>query len=180
MQRKIRSAAASVTHQRGRPGRSIDTCLRSFNPKSCSVGVSPSSPMQAAMPRPDRATITAPFGRPPVLNTARVSRVPASSKRDAGAAAVGYQYLSVVGDGAGHAGKSRQRRDVSAGVVVDHLDAVARGVCNEDAPALRIECGVIELAARSARYGDGSDCFQRHDDLTAPSVEQKTIGEREK
>jgi hypothetical protein len=52
--------------------------------------------------------------------------------------------------------------------VVDHLDAIARGVCNEDAPAVRIEGGVIEVAARSIRYGDGSDCFQRHDDLTAP------------
>jgi len=28
MARKTRSAAASVTHQRGRPGKSIDTCFR--------------------------------------------------------------------------------------------------------------------------------------------------------
>ena len=35
-----------------------------------------------------------------------------------------------------------------------------------DAPAFRIESGVIKLAARGLRYGDGSDCFQRHDDLT--------------
>jgi hypothetical protein len=39
---------------------------------------------------------------------------------------------------------------------------------------------VIEGAARSIRYGNGSDRFQRHDSLAAPSVEQKTIGEREK
>jgi hypothetical protein len=56
-------------------------------------------------------------------------------------------------------------------------------VCNEDAPALRIEGGVIKLAARGTWYGDGSGCFQRHDDLTAPralSVTLKTFGEWEK
>ena len=36
---------------------------------------------------------------------------------------------------------------------------------NRDAAA-GIEGGVIELAARGAWYGDGSDCFQGHDDLT--------------
>src|ERR1700716_3637843 len=35
--------------------------------------------MQAAIPRPSRATIAAPFGRPPVLYVARVSSVTASS-----------------------------------------------------------------------------------------------------
>jgi hypothetical protein len=69
-------------------------------------------------------------------------------QRDAGAATVGDQDLSVVSDGAGHARKSRQRRKVPAGVVVDHLYAIARGVCNEDTPALRIEGGVIKFAAR--------------------------------
>jgi hypothetical protein len=72
---------------------------------------------------------------------------------------------------------------VPAGVVVDHLDAISGGVCNEHTPALRIEGGVIKLAARSSRDGDGSDYFQRHDDLTAPralSVALKTIGEWEK
>jgi hypothetical protein len=58
---------------------------------------------------------------------------------NAGAAAVGYQDLSVVGDRAGRARKSRQRRKVAAGVVVDHLNAIARGMCNEDTPAFRIE-----------------------------------------
>src|SRR5882672_10899975 len=99
---------------------------------------------------------------------------------DAGAAAVGDEYLPVVGYGAGGARKSRQRCDVPAGVVVDHLDAIARSVRDEDAPALRIEGGVIKLAARGAWYGDGSDYFQRHDDLTvlrALSVALRPIGE---
>src|SRR5258705_2014935 len=67
-----------------------------------------------------------------------------------------------------------------AGVVVDHLDAIARRVRNEDAPALRIEGGVIKLAARGAWYGDGSGYFQWHDDLTAfhaLAVALKKIGE---
>jgi hypothetical protein len=57
---------------------------------------------------------------------------------------------------------------VLAGVVIDHLDAIACRVRDEDAPAPYIEGGVIELAARGAWYGDGSDCFQRHDHLTIP------------
>jgi hypothetical protein len=76
---------------------------------------------------------------------------------------VGDENLSIIGDRAGHAWKSRQRCDVPPGIVANHLDAVARGVRNEDAPALRIEGGVIEGAASGARYGDGSDRFQRHD-----------------
>ena len=69
---------------------------------------------------------------------------------NAGAAAVSDQNLPVVSDGACHARKSRQGRKVLAGIVVDHLDAIAGGVCNEDTPAPRIEGGVIELAARGA------------------------------
>ena len=112
--------------------------------------------------RDDHGTIRSPAG----LERGARFQCAGIEQGDAGAAAVGDEDLSVVGDGAGHAGKSRQRRKVPAGVVVDHLDAVARGVRDEDAPALRIEGGVIKLAARGAWYGDGSDCFQRHDDLT--------------
>jgi len=68
-------------------------------------------------------------------------------------------------------------------VVVDHLDAVARGVRDEDAPALGIEGGVIEGASGGAWYGDGSDRFQRHDGLTAaraPSVALTTSEKRDK
>jgi hypothetical protein len=64
--------------------------------------------------------------------------------------------------------------------MVDDFKAVACGVCNEDASAPCIEHAVIEGAPRSIWYGNDSDRFQRHDGLTAPSVEQKTIGEREK
>jgi hypothetical protein len=64
--------------------------------------------------------------------------------------------------------------------MVNDFKAVACGVCNEDAPAPCIERAVIEGAARSIRYGNGSDLFQRHDSLTASSVEHKAIGNREK
>src|SRR6516165_1297950 len=79
MQRNSRSAAPSVTHQRGRPGRSIARWLPSLRPNRCSVGVLRSSPMQAAIPTPLRLTIAAPFGRGPHWNTARVLNVAASS-----------------------------------------------------------------------------------------------------
>jgi hypothetical protein len=54
---------------------------------------------------------------------------------------------------------------VPASVVVDHLDAVARGVRDEDAPAPGVESGVIKFAAGRARYGDGCNFFQRHNVL---------------
>jgi hypothetical protein len=31
--------------------------------------------------------------------------------------------------------------------VVDHLDAIARSVCDEDPPGFRLEGGVVKLAA---------------------------------
>jgi hypothetical protein len=60
--------------------------------------------------------------------------------------------------------------------MVDDFKAVACGVCNEDASAPCIERAVIEGAARSIRYDNGSDLFQRHDGLAVPSVAQKIIG----
>ena len=165
MQRNIRSAAASVTHQRGRPGRSIDTWLaiaqsEKLQRRRFSVDADAGGNSKAGS-GDDHGTIRSPAG---LVRGARFQRA-GIEQRDAGAAAVGDQDLSVIGDRAGHARKSRQCCEMPAGVVVDHLDAVARGVRDEDAPALRIEGGVIELTARGARYGDGSDCFQRHDDL---------------
>ena len=41
-----------------------------------------------------------------------------------------------------------------AGIVVDHLDAIAGGVRHADAARLGIECAVIELAAGRVRYRD--------------------------
>jgi hypothetical protein len=69
---------------------------------------------------------------------------------------------------------------VFAVAMVDDFKAVACGVGNEDASAPCIERAVIEGAARSIRYGNDSDCLQRHDGLAVPSVEQKPIGEQEK
>ena len=63
-------------------------------------------------------------------------------------APVGDEDHAFGGDDAGRFGKARQGRDVRAGVVIDHLDAVPSGVRDEDAPALRIERAVIERACR--------------------------------
>ena len=62
-------------------------------------------------------------------------------------AAVGDENLSVVGDGAGHSWKSRKCCDVP-GVIVYHLEAIARGMGDEHPPGLGIEGTVIEFAAR--------------------------------
>ena len=67
---------------------------------------------------------------------------------DTGRATIGQENFAVVGHGTGDAGKSRQSRDVLARIMVDHLDAVARGVGDEDAAGPRIERGMIEFAAR--------------------------------
>jgi hypothetical protein len=47
-------------------------------------------------------------------------------------------------DDTGRFRETRQRRDVPAFVMVDHLDAVSTGVRDEDTPALWIEGAVIE------------------------------------
>ena len=61
--------------------------------------------------------------------------------------------------------ESRQRGDVPAGVVIDHLDAVATRMRYENAAALRIEGTMIERAARRGWYLDYADRLQRHDHL---------------
>ena len=118
--------------------------------------------MQAAIARLDRATNGAIRSRAG-LQYGKGLQGAGVEQRDAGIPAVGYQDLSVVGDGARRGRKSGQCRKVAASIVVDYLDAAARRVRNEDAPAFCVERAVIEGAARGAWYGDGADRFQRHD-----------------
>ena len=113
-------------------------------------------------PRSQRRSVAA-----PVLNTARVSKVPASSNAMLALPRLVTRICPSSATAPATPGNPGSVAMCLPGVVVDHLDAIARGVCNEDPPALRIEGGVIKLTARGARYGDGSGCFQRHDDLTA-------------
>ena len=87
--------------------------------------------------------------------------------RNACRTAVGGKDFSVVGDGAGHAPKSRQCRDVPLGIVVDHLDAIARGVGYEDPPGLRVKRRVVKLAVCGVGYLDDAKFLQRHDGLPA-------------
>jgi hypothetical protein len=41
--------------------------------------------------------------------------------------------------------------------MIDHLDAVARRMCDEDPPGFWIECAVVEGAARSIGYLDDAN-----------------------
>ena len=106
-----------------------------------------------------RLTIAAPFGRGPDLECRLGLERRGVEPSHARSTPIGGQNFSVVGDGAGNARKSWQRRDVLLGVVVDDLDAVARGVRDEHAPGFGIERGMIELAARSAGYFDDAKRF---------------------
>src|SRR5215217_1561416 len=78
---------------------------------------------------------------------------------------VGYEDHPVVRHNPCSFWESRQRRDVSARVMIDDLDAVAPRVCQEDAAALWIESTMIERAARTAWYLDRANGLQRHDHL---------------
>ena len=49
-------------------------------------------------------------------------------------------------------GKTRQRRDVPAGVVIDDLEAIPSRMGDEDAAALAIERAVIERRVSCIRY----------------------------
>src|SRR5436190_4950325 len=93
-----------------------------------------------------------------------------------GTPTVRHENLAVIRDSTGHAWKSGQRCDVAPAVMVNHFDAIAGCVRNEDAPALCIESGVIEGAASTAWYDDRSDRLQRHDGLAVLT----TTGEQEK
>jgi hypothetical protein len=91
--------------------------------------------------------------------------------RHACAAAVGGEDLSIVGDRSGDARKSRQRRDVSPRVVVDHLDAIARGVRDEHAARPGIERCVVKLAIESVGDLDDAKIFHAQSPRK-PSVAQ--------
>ena len=153
MQRNSRSAAPSVTHQRGRPGRSIARWLPSLRPNRCSVGVLRSSPMQAAIPTPLRLTIAAPFGRGPHWNTARVLNVAASSH-----ATLAEPRLVA---------RTSPSSATAPATPLDHLDAIARGVGYEDPPGLRVKRRVVKLAVCGVGYLDDAKFLQRHDGLPA-------------
>src|SRR5262249_44514319 len=77
--------------------------------------------------------------------------------------AVGDDDNPVVGDNAGGFWEARQCCDMPPCLVVDHLDAVAPRMRDEDAAALRIEGPMIEGAACGARDLDCADCLERHD-----------------
>src|SRR5207245_4562066 len=81
--------------------------------------------------------------------------------------AVRDQDFTVVGDRAGYAWKSRQRRFVLARIVIDHFDDVARSMRDEDPSGSWIERGVIEGAVRSVRNLDDAEVLQRHGDLAS-------------
>jgi hypothetical protein len=63
---------------------------------------------------------------------------------DARRSPVGHEDHAFGRDDTGRFRETRQRRDVPAFVMVDHLDAVSTGVRDEDTPALWIEGAVIE------------------------------------
>lgn len=115
------------------------------------------------MPIPARLTIAAPFGRGPEIDLVGGGVQPTDGRR----AAVGGEDLAVIGNRAGNAGKSRQGRDVPLAVVIDHLQAIARGVRDEDAAGFGIERGVIEIAVARVRNCDNADLPQRAEHVAA-------------
>jgi hypothetical protein len=52
-------------------------------------------------------------------------------------------------------------------IVIDHLDAIARGMRNEDPTRSGIERGMVELAVLAVRNCDDAKRSQRRDVLTA-------------
>jgi hypothetical protein len=100
--------------------------------------------MQAAIPKPARLTIAAPFRpRPAFENGPRCISYRVEPRHACGTA-VGGEDLPVVGDHAGDARKSLQRCDVLARIVIDHLDAIACTVRNEHAARSGVERGVVK------------------------------------
>src|SRR5215472_10378084 len=82
--------------------------------------------------------------------------------RHLGPSPVGHQDLTLLGDHTGGFGKSVEAREVTAAVVVDHLDPVTRGMRHENASADRIERAVIEGASHGIRKLDDGSLLERH------------------
>jgi hypothetical protein len=167
MQRNMRSAAASVTHQRGRPGRS--RALRGFlqidDLQDRTLIYVANARGYADADTLDDSGAVRPWPRWE-YGLDFIGR--GVQPGDGRGAAIGCQDLPVIGDRTRNTGKPRQRRDVPLGVVVDHLDAIARGVRDEHAAGPGIERGVVEVAVLTVRNPDDADVPQRPDDLAVP------------
>jgi hypothetical protein len=76
--------------------------------------------------------------------------------------AVGDQYDAIIGYDACGLWKAWQICNVSGGIVINHINAVAARMCHENAPSLRIEGTVIERAAIGAGDRNGANALQCH------------------
>ena len=67
---------------------------------------------------------------------------------------IGDENLTFIGDDTCRLGEAVQRRHVAAGIVIDHLDPIKRGMCDEHAACLRIESSVIKVGIGGTVYLD--------------------------
>ena len=79
--------------------------------------------------------------------------------------AVGYEHMARIGHHAGRLRKARQGHEVSAAVMLDDLDAVARRKRHEDAAGLRVKGSMVEKGRSRTGYLDHSHGSQRHGGL---------------
>lgn len=148
MQTKTLSPPASVTHQRGRPGRSIAHWVISLRSMTCSVGpccIADTGDNANSPPLQDGCSIRPRAGREDAFDFAGCGVQPGDRR----CAPIGRKDLPVVGNRTGNPGKVRQRRNVCLTIEIDHLQAVPGRVRNEDAARLRVEGGVIEIAVQA-------------------------------
>jgi hypothetical protein len=62
--------------------------------------------------------------------------------------------LTFIGDDTCRLGEAVQRREMAAGIVIDHLDPIKRRMCDEHAASLRIESSMIEVGIGGTVYLD--------------------------
>src|SRR5215211_3160362 len=79
--------------------------------------------------------------------------------------AVGYEHMARIGHHAGRLRKARQGHEVSAAVMLDDLDAVARRKRHKDAAGLRVKGSMVEKGRSRTGYLDHSHGSQRHGGL---------------
>ena len=82
--------------------------------------------------------------------------------------AIGGQDLPVISDRTRDAGEARQRCYMLLRVVIDHLDTVACGVCDENPPCFGVERRVIEVAVRLVRNFNNAKRLQRQIGFALP------------
>ena len=124
-----------------------------------------SSPMQATIASFLAATIATPFGARPSVNTPCVFRLSASTQARLAAPRLVTSTIPSSATTPAASGKRSRVATCLLRIMVDHVDAVASSMGDENAARLRIESAMIESAAAAPGISIVAICHESHGQL---------------